>query len=376
MSWTTGCAEDFPAGTAEQRGVGEVALESGVTFELVPGAARLDDDATLVARTASPEPTMSVSTLANDSPTLTIEIENVPRTAEIEITNFLERDSAASPDCPESTDGVTRCDESSDPRCDMPPVTQPGDDPNIRRFEWTQDRCLRTSFRIAIPDEERQKPMRVGLVGSTASPDNTREALDALVDETPDFVVLLGDNAIGSEVARLNSLANLLTDYDFPSYVLPGENETTPTSRASFRAVFGPYDFNYDFKGTRFVLMYSAGGILGSRRIFQLRSALVRFADIQPVVVLTHTPPIDPIGARNDGFLSELEGARTLSILAEFGADLLIAGHVNDAHDVDARGVDMRVTSAEEYGEQVLLLTAPSSPESGDALEIEAISLD
>ena len=216
----------------------------------------------------------------------------------------------------------------------------------------------------------------MGVVGKTASPDNLREALDALSERDIDMATLLGDNATGVDVGRLENLSRLAADYDFPAYVMPGEDETTPNSRANFRQVFGAYDYNFDFKGTRFVLMYSAGGIVGSKRIFQLRSTLVRFAPSQPVVVWTHTPPVDPLGARNDGFLSEIEASRMLSVMSEYGADLLITGHINDAHDVDVRDIDMRVTSAAEHGRQVLLLTAPSNPESPDDLQVEAISLD
>jgi predicted phosphodiesterase len=371
-----GCAEDFPAGTAEQRGVGETTLESGVTLELLPGAATVTDDTSVTMRAAAPEPTLSISTLGSDSPALSIEIRSVPAAAEIQVTNIVERDSAASPACPDEVAGQIRCAQSTDPRCEAPATTRPADDPETMRFEWSQPRCLQTNFRVALPDADRERDLRVGVVGHTDDADNTRDALDTLQSRDPDYAILLGDNAAGHKLSQLQSLSALLADYDFPVYVLPGEQETTPTSRANFRAVFGPYDFNYQFKGTRFVVLYSAGGIVGSRRIFQLRSTLLRFAPQDPIVVVTHTPPIDPLGARNDGFLSEIEAARTLSIMSDFGADLLLAGHIHDAHRLDVRDIDMRVTGAGQYGGQVLLLTAPSQPEHPDELDVEAIPLD
>ncbi|MGM0555392.1 MAG: metallophosphoesterase family protein [Myxococcota bacterium] len=371
-----GCAEDFPAGTTEQRGVGEVSFDSGVALGLQPGAANINGETSVTMRAAAPEPTLSISTLGSDAPMLAVEIQNVPTQAELQVTNIVERNSTASPDCPDETAGQVRCEETNDPRCTAPTATRPADDPETIRFEWTQPKCLQTNFRIALPAAERETQLRVGVVGKTSDADNTREALDAFDGRDIDYAVLLGDNAAGRKLSQLQKLSALVAEYDFPVYVLPGEAETTPTSRANFRAVFGPYDFNYRFKGTRFLVLYSAGGIVGSRRIFQLRNTLLRFAPDAPIVVLTHTPPIDPLGARNDGFLSELEAARTLSIMSDFGADLLLTGHINDAHEVDVRGIDMRVTSAAEHGRQVLLLTSPSEPAGPDDLSVEAISLD
>lgn len=356
--------------------MGEVSLQSGVTLQFVPGAAQLRDDNRVVARAAAPEPTLSISTLSSAAETFSIEITNVPAHAELRVTSIVERDTTVSPACPEQTAGQIQCLDSDDPRCTAPETTTLSDDPNSVVFEWSQPGCIRTNFTISPPPTAEPEAMRIGVVGRTSSPRNTREALDTLTEEDPRLVFMLGDNAEGSSLSELNRLASLLDSYDFPTYLLPGEAETTPSSRANFRAVFGPYDHNFRHGGVRFVVLYSAGGIVGSTRIFQLRNTLLRFADKDPIVVLTHTPPVDPLGARNDGLLSEIEGARTLSILSDFGADLLLTGHINDAHDLDVRGLDMYVTSAAKHGRQVLLLTAPVDIEDADALKVESISLD
>lgn len=369
LGFGASCAQDSPAGTAEQRDVGQVILASGSTVSMVPAAADLVGDASVVLRAAAPEPSMSVTTGRAPSGPISITVQNLPANVRLEVTNIIERTADTSPGCPDDTAGQLLCTDNPDPRCVAPAAQQDEVDPNQRTITWSQPACLQTNFRFSSPAAA--EAWSVGVAGATASLDGVRRALEVLADERPDFAVLLGDNSEGSSLRQLRALAATIARADFPVFVLPGERETDPNSRARFREVFGPYDYQYGFRGVRFITLYSAGGLVGSTRLVQLESTLRRFTD-QPVVILTHTPPIDPIGERNDGFLSEIEGARAVSLMSDLGADHLVAGHIRDVHERDLASLKMHITSATSSRAEVLLLRVDAQ----GAISTETIPLD
>ena len=79
-----------------------------------------------------------------------------------------------------------------------------------------------------------------------------------------------------------------------------------------------------DFFGLIFMTFlltfFSAEAELGQSGVVRLQSTLSQLSDTRKKLLFTHTPPIDPLGPRDDGFESQLEGARTLSAVSGGGA--------------------------------------------------------
>src|SRR5699024_3868244 len=82
-------------------------------------------------------------------------------------------------------------------------------------------------------------------------------------------------------------------------------------------------------------------------------TALSRFDPARPALVFTHTPPLDPLGLRNRGFLSPIAAARALSVLTNSSADALFVGHINDTATETIHDIDLYLTSVERAHESL-----------------------
>ncbi len=348
-----GCSSTPLAGTAEQRDLGQVILTSGLEFSLSPGTIVTNTESSVEARAAIPLPRLTLSTGPRGASALDITVDNVLAAAVLRvrrITALTSRDMAGCPD--QAAAATIVCDSpDADPLCQAPAFERDDVTPTQIHVQLNQQGCRRISYGIDLTDADAHSALQFAVFGKSSTLDQLKSALSAAAAHDPDFVVLLGDDAENSSLNGLRKLDFVLRRSGLAAVVLPGDGEIVEGSRRQFLQTFGPLDFRWDVKGVQMVAFYSANKALGANGISRLRSTLSRLDPSLPLLTFTHTPPLDPMGPRDDGFESELEGARTLSTLADQGVDALFVGHINDATTETINDVKMYLTSVQRANE-------------------------
>jgi hypothetical protein len=356
LAFFAGCSDSQLAGTSEQRDLGHAVLDRGLEFRLSPGTITVASETSVEARASAPLPNFSVTTGPEAAP-LSVTISNIHRQASVRVQQIRPLTATEMPGCPDTADAETTvCSESPDAAGCQPPATMDESDRLAQvQLELSQAACRRISYSLDLSSdstgEASDEPLRFAIIGKTSSLDQLRQALDQATADNPDLVVLLGDNAQNASLNGLRELELVLRRADYPTVMLPGEDEIVEGSRTQFLRTFGPFDFRFGLKDVHLVAFFSAEAELGQDGVERLQSTLSRLSRERPKLLFTHTPPIDPNGLRDEGFESQIEGARTLSVLAEAGVEALFAGHINDAHSDEVNGVETHLTSVERASE-------------------------
>ena len=359
ISWgiIAGCGDDGLAGTAEQRDLGQVVLRRGVQFKLSPGTIVRDTEDSVEARASAPLPSFSVTTGPDGAGSISVTLTNIHRHAAVQVQQITALDATEMLGCPETVDAspITcadeNADENSEPACEPPAVENVDNRRAQIEFELGQQGCRRISYSVVLPEQQAQTPLRFAVLGRTGTLDQLRRALDQATADDPDLVVLMGDNTENASLNGLRELELVLSRADYPAVVIPGEDEIVEGSRTQFLQTFGPFDYRFGLKDAHLVAFFSAEAELGQDGVSRLQNTLRRLGAERPRLLFTHTPPIDPVGPRDEDFESQIEGVRTLSILAEQAVDALFVGHINDSHAGQVNGVQTYLTSVENAGE-------------------------
>ncbi|MGH3735814.1 MAG: phosphodiester glycosidase family protein, partial [Micromonosporaceae bacterium] len=183
---------------------------------------------------------------------------------------------------------------------------------------------------------------------------SARRTLREVRAANPDFVIINGDFVDEAAPADFDLARRLLTEElgdAVPWYYVPGNHEIMggPPSDpiANFRDEFGATTRVFDHKGTRFVTLNSATGVLGLDQLRLLRGALAG-ADEKPeigsVAIFFHHPPRDPTPQQGSLLSDRREAALVEQWLADFrlrtgkGAAMINA-HVGVFHARHSDGV-------------------------------------
>ncbi|MGH3648297.1 MAG: phosphodiester glycosidase family protein, partial [Micromonosporaceae bacterium] len=154
-----------------------------------------------------------------------------------------------------------------------------------------------------------------------------RRTLREVRAANPDFVIINGDFVDEASPADFALARRLLTEElgdALPWYYVPGNHEIMggppDDPIRNFRDEFGATTYVFDHKGTRFVTLNSATGVLGLDQLRQLRGALdgaARDPDIGSVALFWHHPPRDPTPAQASLLSDPREAALVEDWLAE-----------------------------------------------------------
>ncbi|MGH3656948.1 MAG: phosphodiester glycosidase family protein, partial [Micromonosporaceae bacterium] len=181
-----------------------------------------------------------------------------------------------------------------------------------------------------------------------------RRTLREIKEADPDFLVINGDFVDEASPADFDLARRLLTEEigdAVPWYYVPGNHEIMGGPPAdpirNFTDEFGDTNRVFDHKGTRFVTLNSATGVLGYEQLRLLRGALdgaAKDSDIGSVAVLWHHPPRDPTPQKG----SQLSDRREAALVERWLADLrltsgkgatMINAHVGVFHASHVDGV-------------------------------------
>ncbi len=101
--------------------------------------------------------------------------------------------------------------------------------------------------------------------------------------------------------------------------------------------LFGPFNVHFGFKGALFSLLDSGNATLDPT-VYEWLDDWLRQARSEVHIVLTHVPPLDPVGVRGGGFRSRKEAAKLIARLGEGKVDGLFLGHIHSYYAFSAGG--------------------------------------
>lgn len=331
-----GCGDDPRAGTREQRGLGDVWLRDDLQFSLQPGT--IDDSTSrqVSARASVPLPQFSLAAGPLGADRISVRLANTHRDAQVFVLMSAPLSAASMAGCPatNSSEPIICAEQPQHVICRPLQTVRETMRRATLSVEVDVPACSRLSFGLRRTQPEGDNDLKFAVLGRAESLLDLERALREAAAWGPDFVVLLGDAAENASLNGLREVDFLLRQVDLPAVVLPGESELVKSSHTQFLATFGPFDIGWEVAGSQFYAFYSADGRLGDNGLVRLNTALKRLDATRPAFLFTHTPPFDPLGARDQGFVSAIEAGRTMSVINEAGIDAFFAGHIRaQAHE-------------------------------------------
>ncbi|MEE2786139.1 MAG: hypothetical protein VX589_02300 [Myxococcota bacterium] len=130
------------------------------------------------------------------------------------------------------------------------------------------------------------------------------------------FSIIAGDlTTVGGESQLIRASESLTDQLSAPWYATLGDRDILGTAAATYPYVLGASSFAFDAGPTRVIVLDSADRALG-RSTLGLLSTWLQETDLwwtttkpRARFVITHTPPFDEIGPRDQGFRLRAEGA-------------------------------------------------------------------
>lgn len=311
--------------TSSGRVVGTDQLNDGVSLRLAPGAVR-STDAPPVAWLSVPTATITLTSSEESPGETSLMLSNVAPDGTLSVRDIRPVTSSDDPDC-SGGDNQIDCSQSDSPLC--------------QRGTFESDSATRGELTIQLPTcrefvldvtpaafKRSDRGATVAVVGTTPDPRRIDDAARAAADSNADMLVLLGDHTRRRDDSPVRRLSSNTDDLPLPIVLVPGERERTDNSVVDFERTFGPVDLQWRTGGVVFNAPDTSAGGLGREGISNLRDQLSPVDRSATLALFMHRPPLDPNGARDRGFTSRIEGARTLSLLSDFDTDALIADHL------------------------------------------------
>ena len=159
------------------------------------------------------------------------------------------------------------------------------------------------------------------------------------INEDPDlrFVVSTGDlvnTGVRDELVRFQREMKTLR---VPMFSTVGNHEMGASPK-HWHYLFGPFNPHFVFKGVHYSLVDSGNASIDPH-VYDWLDDWLGAAEQEVHVVLTHVPPIDPVGLRGGGFRSRKEGAKLMQKLGTGRVDALFLGHIHSYYAFSVAGV-------------------------------------
>ncbi len=151
------------------------------------------------------------------------------------------------------------------------------------------------------------------------------------------MIISSGDINGGREKSKMLDVQEALRELRVPFYTTNGNNDVGPTLSHAWHEVFGRHSFSFAFRGVKFSFVDSASASVAPLVYDWLRDWLQDAGG--PHILVTHIPPLDPLGTRNAGFRSRNEAAKFLNMLAKGETDLILCGHLHHYYDYELAGI-------------------------------------
>jgi Icc protein len=157
-------------------------------------------------------------------------------------------------------------------------------------------------------------------------------------DPNISFVVSTGDLTWQGNVEELERFQHELDSLRVPFYPTLGNHELGTDDGAPFQRYFGRGNFRFVHGGMQFTFLDSASGTIDPL-VYAWLGAWLAEGRQRTHAVVTHIPPIDPVGVRNESFVNRNEANKFLAELAEEGVDITLYGHVHSYYAFANAGI-------------------------------------
>jgi 3',5'-cyclic-AMP phosphodiesterase len=202
----------------------------------------------------------------------------------------------------------------------------------------------RETVTIAPPDAQRSEPFAFAVLSDVQRAIDDVHQVFERINQDPElrFVVSTGDLVNTGAREELEHFQRELQKLDIPFYSTVGNHEMGADAHV-WHTLFGPFNVHFAFKGVTFSLVDSGNATIDPHVYASLDDWLSAARD-DVHVVLTHIPPLDPVGLRGGGFRSRKEGAKLMQKLADGHADALFLGHIHSYYAFSAAGVSTYIS--------------------------------
>lgn len=194
-------------------------------------------------------------------------------------------------------------------------------------------------LQLRLPGSERNEPFVFAVLSDVQDDVDRVQDIFALMNRDPElrFVVSTGDLVDTGVHSELRRFQRELLPLEVPFYSTVGNHEMGAPAR-TWHELFGPFSFHYTFQGVSFSLLDSGNGTIDPH-VYDRLDGWLEAARSRTHVVLTHVPPLDPVGLRGGGFRSRKEAAKLLQKLGAGRADVLFLGHIHSYYAFSGAGV-------------------------------------
>jgi predicted phosphodiesterase len=188
-------------------------------------------------------------------------------------------------------------------------------------------------------------PWRFALLSDIQEAIDSVQDIYARINADPSirFVVSTGDLTWQGNIEELERFQHELDSLRVPFYPTLGNHELGTEDGAPFQRYFGRANFRFVHGGMQFTFIDSASGTIDPLVYARLGAWLAEGRQRTHAVV-THIPPIDPIGLRNESFVNRNEANKFLAELAKEGVDITLYGHIHSYYAFANAGIPAYVS--------------------------------
>lgn len=197
----------------------------------------------------------------------------------------------------------------------------------------------RSTLHIAPADAARDEPYVFGVLSDIQRGIGQSHEIFERMNRDPEmrFVVSTGDLANTGVREELVAVQDELRKLSVPLFSTVGNHEMGAPPR-HWHELFGLFNPHFLFKGVAFSLIDS-GNATVDPDVYGILDGWLDQARDGVHMVLTHVPPLDPIGLRGGGFRSRKEAAKLLARLSKGRVDALFLGHIHSYYAFSSAGV-------------------------------------
>ena len=229
-------------------------------------------------------------------------------------------------------------------------------------------RCSRVKIEVLPPaglGEIDGDELRVAVIGEVHGDESTFEsAVEAITEWEAHLLISMGNLTESAGLSPIRRWRQIADEIGLPFVTVLGENEAEGGAYLPFHELFGRSDFTFSVGDVRFLVMDTASAEFSDEQLAYWDSVLEK-ADEPIVIALTHTPPLDPAGFRDAGFISRTEAAMLLTLLGEHDVTALLTGGVGTFLESRQAGVPVystggggdEIESGDEVGRHYVRLT-------------------
>jgi len=207
------------------------------------------------------------------------------------------------------------------------------------RFQLMVPQGAVGSVRIAPPDADEVSPFAFAILSDIQDALPKVGDIYAIMNGDPSlrFVASMGDLTENGKAEQMDRFQQSLGGLAIPYYSTAGNHDIGGDVK-DWHVRFGRFSFHWQFHGAHLTFVDSASAGLDPIVYDWLQSWLDQGRS-SVHVLLTHFPPIDPVGARGGSFRTAAEAYKFIAMVAGGGVDVAFFGHLHSYYATSLGGI-------------------------------------